>query len=417
MKKTCILLVALLLLSGCANPFTGPSARENGASGAAPESWGARELPSQPQVLSSQKDDSAVDATSEGASPGAPPEALPASFQELAEAEIPVWLSGTRLSGILYAGTTLISVTELSQAWPWLQVQHDGTTLQLTGQDSAAHTLSCQAPETFTGEGGVFFTGLESEYWLPIRWLSNQFGMNLFWDGAQNAAYLRSPVDKTAIPQGTAVPVLMYHAVAAEPWGIEELFVTPENMRAQLQYLKDNGYDPIFFSDLSHLSDYDKPILLTFDDGYDDNYTQLFPLLREFGVKATIFVITGELGNPCYMTAQQIREMADSGLVEIQSHTVSHQNLSEMDAAAQERELSQSQLELTRITGRIPYVLSYPSGKRNEDTLALAANYYDFGVDMNGGTWMIQEDYYKIDRIYIARADSLDTFHSKLLWS
>lgn len=64
-------------------------------------------------------------------------------------------------------------------------------------------------------------------------------------------------------------------------------------MRQQLQYLWDNGYEPIFFSDLTHLEDYDKPVLLTFDDGYIGNYTELYPLLQEYNMKATIFISTG----------------------------------------------------------------------------------------------------------------------------
>ena len=63
----------------------------------------------------------------------------------------------------------------------------------------------------------------------------------------------------------------------------------------------------IFFSDLTHLSDYQKPILLTFDDGYDGNYTNLFPLLQEYNMKATIFVVSDEIGNEHRMDKYQLR--------------------------------------------------------------------------------------------------------------
>ena len=185
-------------------------------------------------------------------------------------------------------------------------------------------------------------------------------------------------------------------------------------MRAQLEYLTENGYDPIFFSDLSHLSDYDKPVILTLDDGYDDNYTELFPLLQEYDVKATVFVITGFLGTEHYMTADQAREMSESGLVDIQSHTVHHPELEELDYDAQKDEISQSRLEVARVTGRIPYVLAYPSGSRNDDTLSIMPDYYALGVDMNGGTWVTGESWYKVDRIYISRMDTLDDFAAKL---
>ena len=76
---------------------------------------------------------------------------------------------------------------------------------------------------------------------------------------------------------GVRVPVLMYHAVGDDCWGEESLFVKPEELEKQLQYLSENGYETIFFEDLSHIEQYEKPVLLTFDDGYDDNAETLLP--------------------------------------------------------------------------------------------------------------------------------------------
>ena len=78
---------------------------------------------------------------------------------------------------------------------------------------------------------------------------------------------------------GRQVPVLMYHAVGDDCLGEEHLFVRPAELEQQLQYLSENGYETIFFEDLAHLERYEKPVILTFDDGYDDNYTLLLPLL------------------------------------------------------------------------------------------------------------------------------------------
>lgn len=99
----------------------------------------------------------------------------------------------------------------------------------------------------------------------------------------------------------------MYHAVGDETWGYSDLFVRPSELENHLQYLADNGYETIFFDDLSHLEDYEKPVILTFDDGYDDNYTELYPLLQKYQAKATIFVIPRDLGK-----ARKYRR-ADSG--------------------------------------------------------------------------------------------------------
>ena len=210
------------------------------------------------------------------------------------------------------------------------------------------------------------------------------------------------------------MPIWMYHEVGDNLWGIESLFVSPSSMREQLQYLQDNGYDTIFFSDLTHLEDYDKPVILTFDDGYLGTYTELFPLLKEFGMKATVFVITASIGSEYDITAEQAKEMSDSGLVEIESHTVNHNELAQLGSEEQESELRQSQLDIARITGKIPYVLSYPNGSHNDTTIELAKKYYDFAIIANGGKWITDSRYYTIPRLYAARSTTMDTFSSAM---
>ena len=133
---------------------------------------------------------------------------------------------------------------------------------------------------------------------------------------------------------GVRVPVLMYHAVGDDCWGEESLFVKPEELEKQLQYLSENGYETIFFEDLSHIEQYEKPVLLTFDDGYDDNAETLLPLLQKYGMKATIFLIAGDVGKPHKLTRAQLTELVQSGLVSIQSHGWSHRNMAALSPLA-----------------------------------------------------------------------------------
>lgn len=118
---------------------------------------------------------------------------------------------------------------------------------------------------------------------------------------------------------GISVPIFMYHAVGNDCWGEESLFVKPEELEKQLQYLSENGYETIFFEDLAHIEQYEKPVMLTFDDGYDDNNTNLLPLLQKYGMKATIFLIAGDVGKRHKLTREQISELVQSGLVSIQA--------------------------------------------------------------------------------------------------
>ena len=172
----------------------------------------------------------------------------------------------------------------------------------------------------------------DGELWIDGVRAAERFGL-LTGETEDGVLYFARPQNTDLPTPNVNVPILMYHAVGDETWGYSDLFVRPSELENHLQYLADNGYETIFFDDLSHLEDYEKPVILTFDDGYDDNYTELYPLLQKYQAKATIFVIPRDLGKAHKMTAEQIQELAQSGLVSIQSHTWSHGNLSCMDEA------------------------------------------------------------------------------------
>ena len=136
--------------------------------------------------------------------------------------------------------------------------------------------------------------------------------------------------------------VLTYHAIEEKlPEETSEeneyLFVRPADLEEQLQLLTRKGYEFCFASQYEITNK--KQGILTLDDGYEDNYTNLFPLLKKYRAKATISVVTGNIGHPGNLTADQIREMSDSGLVEIASHTVTHPYLTSLDDAALDQEL------------------------------------------------------------------------------
>lgn len=208
-----------------------------------------------------------------------------------------------------------------------------------------------------------------------------------------------------------AVPILMYHAVGDETWGYQDLFVKPAELEAQLQYLCDNGYQPIWFEDLEHIGDYEKPVILTFDDGYDDNYTNLLPLLKTYQVKATVFVIGNAMaGMQHKMTAEQVKEMADSGLVSIQSHTYTHHTLSSMGEEELRMEMEYSRDAIAAVTGEVPYVLCYPEGYHAGQTVSVAKEYYTYGIKINGGLYHTADDPFEVNRYFISRQTDLNTF-------
>ncbi|MCQ2420518.1 MAG: polysaccharide deacetylase family protein [Clostridia bacterium] len=212
------------------------------------------------------------------------------------------------------------------------------------------------------------------------------------------------------VPEGVKVPILMYHAVSDDCWGYSDLFVSPAKLEEQLAWMTENGYDAIWMEDLCHLEDYDKPVVLTFDDGYDDNYTELFPLLQKYNVKATIFVIAGSLGQPHKMTAEQVTELSQSGLISIQSHSMTHPYLNSLTQEQLEWELGESQRIIASLTGKIPNVLCYPSGGFNQLTIDVAKQYYDYGMRMAGYLYNTSVDPFRIQRFYISRQSPLSDF-------
>ena len=235
--------------------------------------------------------------------------------------------------------------------------------------------------------------------------------LGLVWGQAPDGLrYLARRQTVGEIPAGWNVPVLMYHAVGDDVWGYSDLFVSTACMEEQLQYLQENGYEPIWFSDLAHIEDYEKPVILTFDDGYDDNYTVLYPLLEKYQTKATIFVIGNAMGSTHKMTQEQVYEMAASGLVSIQSHTFTHGNLSAMDEAALRQEMERSNDALAAATGQIPYVLCYPEGKYSYLAMEVAKDYYTFALRMDGWTYQTGMDPYQVPRSFVSRRITLPDY-------
>lgn len=235
--------------------------------------------------------------------------------------------------------------------------------------------------------------------------------LGLEWGLAPDGSrYLAKRQTVGEIPEGWNVPVLMYHAVGDEIWGYSDLFVSAASMEEQLQYLQENGYEAIWFSDLAHIEDYEKPVILTFDDGYDDNYTLLLPLLQKYHMKATIFMIAGDIGGPHKLTQLQLRALTQSGLVSIQSHGWSHKNMAAMGWTALVCELLRSKLALTLACGRVPTAVSYPNGKCAERTRTAAGWFYAYGVRTFDGTYLTGTDPLLIPRTAIPRGMTPDQF-------
>ena len=208
------------------------------------------------------------------------------------------------------------------------------------------------------------------------------------------------------------VPIIVYHSINDNPIGLEQLSVSIESFAEQMKYLVDNGFTPIGFDDIDKLGYYQKPIIITFDDGYVDNYDNAYPILKMYNIKATIFIITGTINSSACLSQAQIKEMED--LVSFQSHTVNHYELDKASTESILEELSASKACLEKITGKPVFVLSYPCGKYNDEVESIASEYYKYAVTTNYGDYDIGSNNLEISRIYIFRSDSIEYFAEKI---
>jgi peptidoglycan/xylan/chitin deacetylase (PgdA/CDA1 family) len=149
--------------------------------------------------------------------------------------------------------------------------------------------------------------------------------------------------------------------------------LTVNKFREQMGYLHNNGYKTLHFDQLlnSETQIPEKSLVVTFDDGWVDNYTNVFPILKEYGLTATVFVITGFVGKENYMDWNQLREMIEAG-ISIQSHTVSHKPLAQLSTAEIEYELETSKKMIEHHLGKQISFLSLPHGVFNGKVLKMA---------------------------------------------
>ena len=202
------------------------------------------------------------------------------------------------------------------------------------------------------------------------------------------------------------IPVICYHSINKDPSGKSPIIISPEKFRQHLKAIKDNGYTTLTMTQFNDYILGDKPIpeksvLLTFDDGYMDNYTNAFPILKEFNMNATIFVISSYLDGKEYMSPSNVKEMSDYG-IDIESHTVSHLRLSELSYEQQLNELKNSKDALEKLTNKPVVSIAYPEGKYNEDTTkAVKEAGYSMGFTIDRGYVGVGDDTVKLNRLCV----------------
>ena len=200
-----------------------------------------------------------------------------------------------------------------------------------------------------------------------------------------------------AASEGVEVPVVMYHSMLKDPARHGQYVISPEEFENDLRYLQSHGYTTILIEDLIAYTKGgslpEKPVLLTFDDGYYSNYLYACPLAQKYNSKFVISPIgrytdlytdtPDESAYYSHCTWEELKEMADSGLVEVQNHSYDlHQSkkgalgVKKLPGESEEQyrqrlmgDLNEAQRAITEKGGIAPpTALAYPFGAMSKST-------------------------------------------------
>lgn len=232
------------------------------------------------------------------------------------------------------------------------------------------------------------------------------------------------------------VPILMYHSISQDrEQGVHPYYRTatfPQVFAQHLAYLRDNGYSAVTLAEAIGEPEAGgraraKAVVITFDDGYRDFLTSAFPLLEQYGFRATVFLPTGYIADsPALLkereclTWSEVRQLAQAGVV-FGSHTVTHPQLYELDAPAVEREVLSSKRTIEDKLGRevdsfaYPYAFpaAAPAFKQNLSRL-LRQGGYKYGVCTSIGIPGASFDPLFLPRLPMNSCDDLRLFEAKL---
>ncbi|MCV3284836.1 polysaccharide deacetylase family protein [Aeromonas veronii] len=219
------------------------------------------------------------------------------------------------------------------------------------------------------------------------------------------------------------MPVIMYHRFIEQDSekGVHGTWMPIAMFEKHLRLMKWLGYETLTFRDLAdkgfiHRLQYGKKyLMITADDGYQDNLTRMLPLLEKYGYKAVVYVVTGEgynrwdvehPTNPdtkvSLMSGEQVKALAASGHVEIGGHTLTHPRLSKLTSEQQAHEIQENKRQLEALLGHPLLSFAYPYGDMNESAKeqAITAG-YRFAVATNSGPKAMHLDPFQIRRIAI----------------
>lgn len=210
------------------------------------------------------------------------------------------------------------------------------------------------------------------------------------------------------------VPVLFYHHIEslaiAQQLGHAQLTVDSDYFDKQMAYLSASGYrslsaDELVDALINHRGLPAKSIVVTFDDGYDDNYAYAFQILKKYNIAGNFMIPTGLVENKGYMTWNQLKEMAGNPLMHIYNHTWSHASLGGAAKDKIEYEIATANKQLEDSLGERVSIFTYPYGSYNQLVIdVLREHGFTAAFSTINGTMQCQSYIFALRRTNIGNA-------------
>ena len=215
------------------------------------------------------------------------------------------------------------------------------------------------------------------------------------------------------------VPILMYHHIDAGG-KISSLSGSPENFRRQMHFLSRRNYNVISLAELVQSIKKGKKqppntVVISFDDGYEDNYDFAYPVLKKYNFPATIFVIVEAIGEEGYLKFAQINEMASPGVIDIGNHSLVGDYLPGQKQRQLESEINASKLILEAQLNKNVDFFCYPIGGFDSEIQEIVKKYgYRGACTTNRGKI---QNYLNNDVFALKRIKIKDSSNSLVLWT
>ncbi|MBD3426460.1 MAG: polysaccharide deacetylase family protein [Candidatus Omnitrophica bacterium] len=212
------------------------------------------------------------------------------------------------------------------------------------------------------------------------------------------------------------IPILMYHSISDDRGS--SLNVTAENFDRQMRFLVMGEYSVISLDDLvrgirQERKFHPKTVVITFDDGFEDNYLKAFPVLAKYKLPATIFLVAGYISErEGYLDWDQVKLMMDNG-IDFGAHTVNNVYLPSVeDTRTLWWEVHGPRNIIENNTGKAPGYFCYPTGGFNTKVKnAVKRAGYEGACTTNRGFDRLNRDVYELNRIKVTNSDMTKPFH------